>query len=109
MGDLADALGESGGEPTDTQQEVLDVAERNPDMKQTEIADVVGCSDSTVSRTFKEYSDPHGNRGTDSTESSGGGALKWFLLILLVLGAIALLSEGESGGAESALTLLSLS
>ena len=100
MGNLSDAIDQD--EATETQQQVLETAERNPDMKQTEIAEVVGCSDSTVSRTFQEYGDPR-----EDDDSSGGGLL-FFILLVLILGGLFLASGGgdSGGGGEGAVSLL---
>lgn len=106
VGDLAEAFGDE--ESTEAEQEVLEIAERNPDMKQTEIAEVSGWSESTVSRALRNHGDPAGKgRGESSSDESGGSAFKWILLVALVLGAFALLSEGESGGAESVVVVAS--
>lgn len=114
VGDLGEAFGDGRSssaldDTTETQQAVLEVAERNPDMKQTEIAEVAGCSDTTVSRTLGEYGDPAGEgRGPDN-DDGGSNAVKWILLIAILLGVFALLGEGESGGAESLLVLAGIS
>jgi len=97
MGDLEQALKDDS--LTETQKEVLETADRNPDMKQTEIADVVGCSDSTVSRTFDEYGDPR--------EDSGGNGLLFLILAALLLGVLFVASGGGGGdSAESAVGML---
>lgn len=102
MGDLEDAFGSGASqELSETQQEILDVAKRNPDMKQAEIADVVGCSESYVSTTLREYMPAHSSVQDDGDESSSGGVLKWILLGAVVLGGLALLSEAEGSGSSA--------
>lgn len=100
MGDLDQAFGSGDSSPTEMQKEVLETAERNPDMKQTEIADVVGCSDSTVSRTFQEHGDPR------EDEDSGGNGLLFLIIVALLLGG--LFVAGGGGGGDSAESVVML-
>ena len=108
MGGLEEALGsDDSGEPTKTESEVLEVAERNPDMKQTEIADVVGCSDSTVSRALQKHDDPAGQgrgSGQDSDSDSGGIGLVGWLIIFTLLG-VGVLAVADGGGESSSAML----
>jgi hypothetical protein len=70
-------------------------------MKQTEIADVVGCSDSTVSRTFQEHGDPR------EDDDSGGNGLLFLIIVALLLGGLFVAGGGgDGGGGESAIGLL---
>lgn len=97
MGDLNSAFGEGDSdEPTELQQDILKTAERNPDMKQNEIAEVVGCSSSHVSKTFKKYGDPR------ESGSSSIGTVGW----LLILGFLALLAYGATQDAKGALVVV---
>ena len=100
---LEEAFGDE--EPTEAQQEVLEVAERNPDMKQKEIAEVSGWSESTVSTALQKHGDPAGEGRGSSGESESGGALKWIILIALVIGVLAMLDQGNSDGVESLLLI----
>lgn len=44
-----------GNQPTDLQQEILQVADRNPDMTADQIATKCDCSESYVRETLNEF------------------------------------------------------
>jgi len=80
-------------EPTPTQQKILDAARENPEMNQTELADEVGCSDSYVSETLREYGDPR--------ENADRAVPYWLLVSLAALLGLVFLS----GASEATLAV----
>lgn len=77
---------------TETQRDILKTAKRNNDATNKEIAEQVGCSQSYVSEVLNEHGDPR---------EQSGGALKWLIIGAIILGGLALISEGEESGSEA--------